>query len=138
MAAQDYAAIKDGVVQNIVVFDDPSEETLNAFKEELDVTDFVLIPDDRESDAVQPQWWHAHFIGSTWDGVKFTSPSPGEGWVFRASDHVWLSPKPEKPYPSHVWDETKWSWLPPVDFPDDGEVYVWDEPTVSWIILTRP
>jgi hypothetical protein len=38
-----------------------------------------------------------------------------------------------KPYSSWVGDLTTMSWQPPVPYPQDGNFYQWDEPTVSWI-----
>lgn len=38
-----------------------------------------------------------------------------------------------KPYPSWVGDLATMSWQPPVPYPQDGNFYQWDEPSVSWI-----
>lgn len=38
-----------------------------------------------------------------------------------------------KPYPSWIGDIDTMSWQPPVQYPQDGNYYQWDEPTVSWI-----
>lgn len=37
----------------------------------------------------------------------------------------------EQPYPSWVWEENQWN--PPVDYPENGEHYRWDETTKSWL-----
>jgi hypothetical protein len=40
---------------------------------------------------------------------------------------------PPKPYASWVLDEFSCLWRSPVEKPNDGKLYVWDEPTTSWV-----
>lgn len=40
---------------------------------------------------------------------------------------------PPQPYPSWVLNEDTCRWDAPVAYPDDGQVYVWDEDTTSWV-----
>ena len=40
------------------------------------------------------------------------------------------------PYQSWVWDGTEWT--APIDYPQDGLLYVWDEETTSWIESQPP
>lgn len=42
---------------------------------------------------------------------------------------------PPKRYESWVLDEDDCRWEPPVPMPENG-VYVWDEPTLSWVPST--
>jgi hypothetical protein len=69
MAEQQYAFVKDGVVTNTAIFDDPDEATLDFFKEEHEVDDIVVCT------------------------------------------------------PNVI----------PVEYPSDGNNYVWDEATLSWV-----
>jgi len=39
---------------------------------------------------------------------------------------------PPKPYPSWTLDEDTCLWIPPVEKPDDGNVYDWNEETPAW------
>ena len=41
-----------------------------------------------------------------------------------------------KPYASWVGDYETMSWNPPIQYPDDGKNYYWDEPTTSWVEMT--
>ena len=52
-----------------------------------------------------------------------------EGGVYDSERDIFL---PEKSFPSWVIDETKWGWKAPVDKPDDGKNYFWNEETKSW------
>lgn len=41
---------------------------------------------------------------------------------------------PPQPYPSWTLDEFSCLWVPPVPYPDDGQNYVWNEDTQSWVL----
>ena len=36
----------------------------------------------------------------------------------------------KQPYPSWVWADSR--WVPPVEMPQDGLLYTWNEATISW------
>ena len=38
-----------------------------------------------------------------------------------------------KPYASWVGNEETMTWEPPVPYPTDGQQYVWDEETLTWL-----
>ena len=44
---------------------------------------------------------------------------------------------PPKPFESWVLDESTCLWEAPVEYPQDGEDYVWDEETTSWVAVTE-
>ena len=41
---------------------------------------------------------------------------------------------PPKPYPSWTLDEDTCLWDSPTPYPDDGEEYLWDEDSMSWVV----
>ena len=41
---------------------------------------------------------------------------------------------PPKPFESWVLDETTCLWVAPMDMPDDGQDYVWDESVGEWVV----
>lgn len=41
---------------------------------------------------------------------------------------------PPQPYPSWTLNEDTCHWVPPVEMPQDGTVYVWDEESQAWIV----
>jgi hypothetical protein len=43
---------------------------------------------------------------------------------------------PPKPYPSWVLNETTADWEAPVEKPDDGQEYTWNEETRSWDLIS--
>lgn len=42
---------------------------------------------------------------------------------------------PPRPYLSWKLNEQTCQWEPPVEYPNDGNVYVWDETTIGWFKL---
>ena len=53
----------------------------------------------------------------------------GIGYVYDAANDVFYAPQP---FASWTLSQTTWLWEPPVAYPDDGKIYVWDEATVNW------
>ena len=41
-----------------------------------------------------------------------------------------------KPYASWVGDYETMSWNPPIQYPDDGKIYYWDEEQLAWVEAT--
>ena len=97
MAEARYAFIKDETVVNVVIFDDPTNELLNHFKQEFELDAIVLATSTTD-------------IGGTYDGAKFWLPKPYSSWV--KGDEKW---QPPTPYPTddklYTWDEPSLTWL---------------------------
>jgi hypothetical protein len=100
-----YAFIVNKEVINVGVFEDPSNELLDHFKNELELDEIVLATDKAT-------------IGGTYDGTKFWLPQPYPSWTKNEELNEWESPVP---YP--VIEE------------GSDESYVWDENTISWLLL---
>ena len=45
---------------------------------------------------------------------------------------------PPKPFDSWVINESTCLWEPPVEYPKDGEQYVWDEEAGDWVEVPEP
>jgi len=43
-----------------------------------------------------------------------------------------------QPYPSWLLNTMLCQWEPPVAYPTDGKMYVWDEITLSWVLVETP
>jgi hypothetical protein len=105
MTQQNYAFIKNNNVINICAFENPSDDLLNHCKNEFELDEIVLATDQIS-------------VNDTYDGTKF--------W-------------PLQPFPSWIKNEELNKWQAPVPYPEieDGsdEKYVWDENTISWLLL---
>jgi len=76
----------------------------------------VHVGEDGEPDGGTPLHMNYAGIGHTWDGTGFAAPEP---------------------FPSWTLDEN-YVWQPPTLMPDDGNRYVWDEATTSWVQVDDP
>jgi hypothetical protein len=96
---KNYAFILNGVVTNVVVFDNPSEELLSLFKEEHQIDDIVIAN-------------KLTGIGGTYDGVNFVPPATFPSWVWDTEKERWMPPVEHPIYDGkgYAWDETSLSW----------------------------
>lgn len=65
-------------------------------------------------------------------GVAMRGNYAGIGYTYDQTNDVFYAPQP---YPSWTLSQTTWLWEPPVAYPTDGQMYVWDETTVSWKLV---
>jgi hypothetical protein len=68
-------------------------------------------------------------------GIALRGNYAGVGYTYDAVNDVFYAPQP---FPSWVLDQTTWFWGAPVAYPTDGQIYVWDEATVSWKLAPSP
>lgn len=64
-------------------------------------------------------------------GIPLRGNYAGVGYIYDAQNDVFYPPKP--PYDSWKLSDQTWLWEPPIPYPEDGNVYDWDEVTLSWI-----
>ena len=63
------------------------------------------------------------------NGVPFRKNYAGIGYTFDIQRDAFIPPKP---YPSWILDEETCLWNPPIQYPNDGKLYTWEEETISW------
>ena len=87
--------------------------------------------------------WYADFRGQTCkrtsyntsgnahsgEGTAFRGNYAGIGYTYDTENDVFIAPKP---YSKWILDEPTWSWKSPVDMPDDGKFYTWNDNTGAW------
>jgi hypothetical protein len=100
MAEKFYALIKDSIVTNIVVFDDPTEELLSEFKEFHEVDEILVTPHA----LVAPGW--------TWEREQFVCPQPFPSWTINWDISAWEAPipEPQEEGKQYTWNEATQSW----------------------------
>jgi hypothetical protein len=64
-------------------------------------------------------------------GVAFRANYAGIGFTYDPINDVFYAPQP---YPSWTISAPAWIWQAPTPMPQDGNVYVWDEDTLSWVL----
>jgi hypothetical protein len=60
--------------------------------------------------------------------IGYNTPSVGYNYDHDAK--AFISPRP---YPSWLLDTATFQWQPPTPYPSDGNMYTWDEETLSWV-----
>lgn len=55
---------------------------------------------------------------------NFRGNYAGIDYTYDSTNDVFYEPQP---YDSWTLDTSTWSWQPPINYPDDGQQYVWNE-----------
>lgn len=63
------------------------------------------------------------------DEARMRKNYAGIGYTYDSERDAFIPPKP---FTSWVLNEDSCLWEAPAPYPDDGDVYRWDEPTTSW------
>jgi hypothetical protein len=69
--------------------------------------------------------WAAERLGGVWVASK---EKVGTGWTYHG-DHF----RPPQPFASWVWNNI---WQSPVEYPNDGNHYNWNEDAQEWVLVT--
>lgn len=67
-------------------------------------------------------------------GIALRGNYAGIGYTYDHQNDVFYAPQP---FSSWVLNQTTWLWDAPVAYPADGQRYVWDETTTSWVSVTE-
>jgi hypothetical protein len=62
--------------------------------------------------------------------AKFRKNYAGIGYTYDAERDAFIAPQP---FASWLLDEDSCLWGAPVPYPNDGNFYIWNEATISWI-----
>lgn len=116
-----------------------------AFLDENHLVTEVIVGKEEGEDGID---WEAHYSafrgqtckrtsyntheGTHPNGAPFRKNYAGIGHTYDSGRDAFISPKP---FDSWVLDEDTCRWEPPVPMPEN-DVYVWDEPTLSWVPST--
>ena len=65
-------------------------------------------------------------------GTPFRKNYAGVGYKYDESRDAFIAPKP---YNSWTLNETSCLWEAPTPYPDDGNLYIWDEENLTWNLI---
>lgn len=65
------------------------------------------------------------------NGTPLRGNYAGVGYTYDSANDVFYA---SQPYPSWTLNQSSWLWEAPVPMPQDSNVYVWDEATLSWVL----
>jgi hypothetical protein len=63
---------------------------------------------------------------------NFRKQFSGIGFKYDRINDIFISPQP---YPTWNLDEN-FDWQAPIPYPEDGNIYIWNEETQSWDLIT--
>ena len=66
-------------------------------------------------------------------GTPFRGNYAGIGYSYNEELDAFI---PQQPFASWTLNESTYSWDAPVEYPQDGELYVWNESAGNWEIAT--
>ncbi len=101
------------------------------------IVETVIVADADYIETLEGTWIQTSY--NTIRGVHTNGGIPlrynyaGIGDVYDAELDVFRSPQP---YPSWTMDAQTYDWVAPVEYPDDGNVYEWNEETTNWVVTT--
>jgi hypothetical protein len=64
-------------------------------------------------------------------GVALRGNYAGIGYTYNFVNDVFYAPQP---YPSWTISAPTWEWQAPVPYPTDGNNYIWDKSTQTWVL----
>jgi hypothetical protein len=111
-----YAKVNNGLVEQVIVAE----------------ADFF----DTFVDSSPGQWIQTSY--NTRGGVHANGGTPlrknyaGIGMTYDATRDAFYEPQP---YPSWTLNEDSCLWEAPTAMPDDGNSYIWNEETTSWVVV---
>jgi hypothetical protein len=120
-----FARIEEGVVVEVLSVSDNQEHRGQEF-----------LAEDLRLGGV---WVQTSY--NTRGGVHLTGGTPfrknyaGIGYTYDPERDAFIPPKP---FNSWLLNEDTCLWGPPTPCPDDGNIYMWDEATVSWVLADGP
>lgn len=101
---------------------------------ELDNNNIVLrvivVPDESEADGEN---WCTNLFGGTWKQTSYNATIrknyAGIGFTYDPALDAFIPPQP---FPSWSLNTETCNWDSPQPYPDDGQLYFWNEETKSW------
>jgi len=67
-------------------------------------------------------------------GTPFRKNYAGIGYTYDESRNAFIPPSSFQPFPSWKFSEESCWYEPPVEYPDDGQSYHWDEDNTQWVL----
>lgn len=110
-------------------------DSKNIVRELIVVNNDVLVNDEGVEEEALGQGFIASLgLEGTWLQCSYNgnirAHYPAPGYIYEPDLDVFILPQP---FPSWSLNEETFIWEPPISYPSDDKVYVWDEATGSWV-----
>ena len=116
-----------------------------AFLDESNIVTDVIVGKNEGEEGADWEQHYGNFRGQTCKrtsyntsggvhsggGTPYRKNYAGIGYSYDLARDAFIPPKP---YPSWLLDEDSCQWEPPVPYPNDGELCIWDEAAGEWVV----
>jgi hypothetical protein len=101
------------------------------------VTEVIAGVDESELiEGLDTETWYGNFRGQVCKRTSYNENIrknyAGIGCTYDEERDAFIPPKP---FASWILNEDTCLWDPPVVYPEDGEMYSWNEETVTWDLI---
>jgi hypothetical protein len=98
------------------------------------VTEVIVGIDETELiEGVDPETWYCNFRGQACKRTSYNGNIrknyAGIGFTYDSELDAFIAPKP---FDSWILDEDTCQWEAPIDKPEDGLTYFWNEQSLDW------
>ena len=94
----------------------------------------VLVTDNNDPNGDEGYQWLLDNLGGTWVKTSYNGNIrknfAGIGYTYDEARDAFIPPKV---FNSWIINEDTCLWEPPVAYPTDGAVYIWDESSIGWL-----
>ena len=105
-----------------------------AFLDQNNIVTEVIVGKDETDTTHDWEQFYGEFRGQVCKRTSYhgniRKNYAGIGYTYDSERDAFIPPKP---FPSWVLVEETCRWNAPVDYPNDGKAYHWDENTTNWI-----
>lgn len=106
----------------------------------------VLVGDNNDPNGDEGYQWLIDNLGGTWiktsyntiggihreGGIPYRKNYAGIGYKYDEIRDAFIPPKQ---FNSWILNEDTCLWEAPIEYPNDGESYIWDEDSQNWILM---
>lgn len=97
--------------------------------------DKLIDENGNESEAIGKKYCtnllSGYWIQTSYNG-SFRKNYAGRGFKYDRNRNAFIPPKP---FDSWDLNEETCQWEPPIAYPDDGQLYQWDEENTQWTLI---
>ena len=122
-----------------------------AFLDENNIVTHVIVGKDEGEDGIDWEKFYGavrtsyNTSGGIYYDPETNQPAPDQSKAFRKNyagigysyDPVRDAFIPPKPFDSWILDEFSCTWKPPIDYPSDGDKYIWNENSLQWVLINN-
>ena len=94
----------------------------------------VIVTANHDSNGDEGYQWLVNNLGGRWVqtsyNANFRKNFAGIGFTYDEELDAFIPPKP---YESWVLNDETCQWESPTPYPEDGQVYYWNEDSLTWI-----